>query len=228
MTAPSAPVITFVGIGLMGQPMATNLIKHGFSVCLWNRTLAKAAALASNNARVVAELSQALTEADVVITMLESGPVVDALLYQSEAYTHARAGTLFIDMSSIPPAMAQRHSQLLNKHGCHHLDAPVSGGTVGAAEATLSIMAGGSREAFTQAQPLFDAMGTPHYIGPSGSGQLANWPSLPTRPLSASQSVRCLKRCYWLKPEAPILKQYAKRSAAGLLAAAFWNCMVSA
>ena len=167
------PRIAFIGIGLMGLPMANNLINAGFPLQVWNRTSAKAEALDGDGVSVAVSVIDALADADIIISMLESGPVVDQLLYHSQAYRRAKAGALFIDMSSIPPATARQHAQLLQASGRDHLDAPVSGGTLGAAEASLSIMVGGSRAAFERAAPVLHTLGTPHYIGPSGAGQLA-------------------------------------------------------
>lgn len=167
------PTVAFIGIGLMGLPMAQILITAGYTLQLWNRTRAKAEALAGPGALTADSVEHALTGADVVISMLENGPIVDQVLYQSQAYRSAKPGALFIDMSSIPPATARQHASLLQQAGYHHLDAPVSGGTLGAAEASLAIMVGGERGQFERAQPLFETLGTPHYIGPSGTGQLA-------------------------------------------------------
>ncbi|WP_421862990.1 NAD(P)-dependent oxidoreductase [Motiliproteus sp.] len=172
-TAESLARVAFIGIGLMGLPMATNLLKAGYRPQLWNRTVEKTAPLEALGSEVCDSLEQALSDVDIVITMLETGPVVDQVLYQSGAYRCANAGTLFIDMSSIPPQMARQHAALLAQAGYHYLDAPVSGGTVGAEQATLSIMAGGELHDFDQAKALFQVMGTPHHVGPCGTGQLA-------------------------------------------------------
>lgn len=168
------PNIAFLGIGLMGLPMATNLLNAGYSVTVWNRTTAKAEALEPWGASVAAKPSDAVKGADIVVTMLENGPVVEQVLFDSGAAAACSEGTLVIDMSSIPPEMAKAHAVRLAALGLHYLDAPVSGGTVGAEQATLSIMAGGDQTIFETARPLFNVLGkSATYIGPAGSGQLA-------------------------------------------------------
>lgn len=168
------PNIAFLGIGLMGLPMATNLLNAGFAVTVWNRTASKAEALEPWGATVAANPAAAVANADIVITMLENGPVVEQVLFDNGVANACRADTLVIDMSSIPPEMAKAHAKRLADLGIAYLDAPVSGGTVGAEQATLSIMAGGAPEAFERARPLFNILGkSATYIGPSGSGQLA-------------------------------------------------------
>jgi len=163
--------ICFVGVGLMGQPMVQRLIDHQFSLNLWNRTRAKAAQF-SQYAAIFDDLDAALAQSDVIITMLENGQVVDELLYASARYKKLKPGTLVIDMSSIPPATARQHAQCIQEIECHYLDAPVSGGTVGATEGNLAIMVGGEREAFARAETIFAAFGNATFIGPNGSGQL--------------------------------------------------------
>ncbi|RDE24707.1 NAD(P)-dependent oxidoreductase [Motiliproteus coralliicola] len=165
--------IAFIGIGLMGLPMATNLLQAGYPVLVWNRTAAKTLPLQELGAQVCDSVEHAISDADIVITMLETGPVVDQLLYQTKAFQQANAGTLFVDMSSIAPELARQHAEQLQQCQLHYLDAPVSGGTVGAEQASLSIMAGGSAADFERAKPIFEVLGTPHHVGPCGTGQLA-------------------------------------------------------
>jgi 2-hydroxy-3-oxopropionate reductase len=170
----SKPQIAVLGTGLMGGPMAANLLKAGFAVTAWNRTLAKAEALAPLGAKVAADAAAAAKGADVVITMLENGPVVEAVLFgEGEAASALARGSIVIDMSSIEPSRARDHGARLEKLGIGYLDAPVSGGTGGARDATLAIMAGGSAAEFERATPVFQAMGRPTHVGPAGSGQLA-------------------------------------------------------
>ena len=166
--------IAFLGIGLMGAPMAGNLIAAGHSVVLWNRTRSKAEALAPLGGHVAESAAEAVRGTDLVITMLESGPVVETVLFGPQGAAAAlRPGTLVIDMSSIPPATARDHADRLRARGATHLDAPVSGGTVGAREGTLAIMVGGALQDFTRAQPILERLGRPTLVGPSGSGALA-------------------------------------------------------
>ncbi|MCT8997610.1 NAD(P)-dependent oxidoreductase [Chelativorans intermedius] len=167
------PAIAFLGTGLMGAPMAANLLKAGFPVTVWNRTPQKAAALAPLGARIAASAPQAVGEAAFVITMLSDGAAVGAVLFEGGvAEAMGRQATL-IDMSSIRPAEARDHATRLKALGIGHLDAPVSGGTKGAEAATLAIMAGGEEAVFETARPVLEAMGRPARVGPAGTGQLA-------------------------------------------------------
>lgn len=169
----STSTIAFIGIGLMGHPMATNLLNAGFPVRAWNRTKSKAESLgAYDNLYVADTVAEAIEGADFIITMLETGVIVDEQVYQNNAYQLAKPGAIFIDMSSIPPATAKQHAALVLEQGCGYLDAPVSGGTLGAAQATLAIMAGGRKEDFDNADALFNVLGKATYIGPAGTGQL--------------------------------------------------------
>jgi 2-hydroxy-3-oxopropionate reductase len=164
--------IAFLGIGLMGAPMAERLAAAGRDLVLWNRTRAKAEAIAG--ARVAATPAEAAAQADVLITMLENGPVVEAVLFgQHGAAAALNRGALVIDMSSSPPPLARDHAQRVAARGIGYLDAPVSGGVVGARAGTLAIMAGGSAADFARAKPILDPLGRPNRVGPAGSGQLA-------------------------------------------------------
>lgn len=164
------PTITFLGIGLMGKPMAINLLKAGFAVTAWNRTKSKAEVLRPLGARIVESLEEA-AHADILITMLEAGPQVAALI--DTMLPSILPGTLVIDMSSTQQVEAQLlHAKLAEKN-VHFIDAPVSGGVVGAEAATLAIMAGGALEQFNRAEPVLAAMGRPNHVGPAGCGQLA-------------------------------------------------------
>jgi 3-hydroxyisobutyrate dehydrogenase-like beta-hydroxyacid dehydrogenase len=164
--------IAFVGLGLMGQPMVENLLTAGMALLVWNRSPEKAARF-KGRAEIVTTLSEAIEAADVVISMLESGPVVHDVIFSETSLQSFKPHTLFIDMSSIPPAMAREHAALLAERSCDALDAPVSGGTIGAANASLSIMAGGSKAAFERALPVLSALGKARYMGAAGAGQVA-------------------------------------------------------
>lgn len=164
--------IAFLGIGLMGTPMAERLIAAGRDVVVWNRTRAKAEAIAG--ARVAKTPAEAAAAAEVLIAMLENGPVVEAVLFGAEGAAPALApGSLVIDMGSSPPPLARDHAQRFAARGIGYLDAPVSGGVVGARAGTLAIMAGGAAEDFARAKPIFELLGRPSRVGPPGSGQLA-------------------------------------------------------
>ncbi|MCP5163221.1 MAG: NAD(P)-dependent oxidoreductase [Hahellaceae bacterium] len=164
--------IAFLGIGLMGGPMVENLLNAGFPLTLWNRTRVKAEKYAER-ATIASTPAEAVNNADIIITMLENGPVVEEVLTTGGVVGACKPGAMLIDMSSIPPTSARQHAEQLDKVHCRYLDAPVSGGTVGAAQATLSIMVGGSQADYQLAQPVFAALGKSTYIGPTGSGQLA-------------------------------------------------------
>lgn len=156
--------------------MARRLLAAGFSVTAWNRTRAKAQALESAGALVAESPAQAVAQADIVITMLEHGKVVEEVLFglaADSAVAGLKPGALVIDMSSILPEQAREHARCLALVGAASLDAPVSGGTVGAQAGTLAIMAGGLAEDFERARPVFAALGRPVHVGPAGSGQLA-------------------------------------------------------
>ena len=167
----STSVVAFLGMGLMGRPMAARLATAGFAPRVWNRTAAKAQALAGLGALPCASVAQAVQGAAIVVSMLEAGPAVRATI---EAALPAMApGTLWIDMSST------RHDEALDFHarlaaqGMRFLDAPVSGGEAGAEAGTLVIMAGGSLHDFNEAAPLFAVLGSAQLVGPGGSGQVA-------------------------------------------------------
>jgi len=167
------PRIAFLGIGLMGLPMARNILKAGYPLTVWNRTRAKAEPLAVEGARIAERADDAVRHADVVITMLENGAVVESVLFDVGAAAALQKGALVIDMSSIKPREAQAHAEKLHALGCRHIDAPVSGGTLGAQAATLAIMAGGDEADCLAAEPLLRVLGKPLRVGPHGSGQLA-------------------------------------------------------
>ncbi|WP_336365588.1 NAD(P)-dependent oxidoreductase [Marinobacter sp. C2H3] len=171
-TTTQHPAIAFLGIGLMGAPMTRNLLDAGFPMVLWNRTASKCQPFA-DEATVAATPAAAVAKADIVITMLENGDVVDQVLEGQGVFDALKPGALVIDMSSVQPSLARRHAEWAQAAGAGYIDAPVSGGTVGAAEARLSIMAGGSEADIERAGPVFAALGKCTRIGPVGAGQLA-------------------------------------------------------
>jgi 2-hydroxy-3-oxopropionate reductase len=166
--------LAVLGTGHMGFPMARRLAAAGHEVHAWNRSLDKAAPLAAHGVAVHASLADAVRAADAVVSLLENGPVVASVLFEQGAADAMHAGALFIDMASIKPAEAREHARrLAERGGVHHLDAPVSGGTVGAEAGTLAIMAGGEAADFERAAPVFAALGRATHVGPHGAGQLA-------------------------------------------------------
>ena len=170
-TQPQA--LAFLGIGLMGSRQVRRLLDAGYPVTVWNRTRAKADPLAEHGATVVGSAAEAVRDAHTVIVMLENGGVVADVLFAQGVAEAMRPGATLIDMSSIQPAEAQDHAARLAAHGVRYLDAPVSGGTVGAEQGTLAIMTGGAEEDFARAEPILAVMGRPTRVGPVGAGQYA-------------------------------------------------------
>ena len=165
--------IAVLGIGLMGFPMAKRLCEAGHRVTAWNRSIEKAQRLLNSGAMVASTPAEAVAQADLVICLLENGEVVGNVLFNQGAANAMRPGTLVIDMSSIRPDQARDHAQRLRALGLHHVDAPVSGGTVGAEAGTLAIMAGGDATQVERARPVLEKLGRLTRVGPSGAGQLA-------------------------------------------------------
>lgn len=157
----------------MGAPMARRLAKAGHQVRAWNRTRSKADSLEAVGIETVERPEQAVTESEVVIVMLSSGPVCDELLLGSDGLLNAmQPGATLIVMSSIPVETARRQAKEASKHQIHYLDAPVSGGEQGAIDGTLAIMAGGDAESFKAVEPILLSLGRPVHVGPAGSGEL--------------------------------------------------------
>ena len=165
------PRLAFLGIGLMGKPMATRLVQAGCALTVWNRTRAKADVLATLDAQVAATPSEAVQGADIIISMLESGAIVREVAALCEP--ELRSGSLWIDMSSTRQSEATALHALLAARGVAFVDAPVSGGVAGAEAGSLAIMAGGSAHDFARAEPLLKILGRPTLVGPAGCGQLA-------------------------------------------------------
>lgn len=175
MTVDSDPhpnKIAFLGTGNMGLPMARRLCEAGHALQVWNRTPARAASLAALGATIHEQASAAVRDADIVVSMLENGAVVDDVLFAQGVAAAMKPGSLFLDMASIKPREARDHAARLGALGIAHLDAPVSGGTVGAEQGTLVIMAGGKPADFERALPLLQVFGRATHVGPHGSGQL--------------------------------------------------------
>ena len=165
--------VAVLGLGLMGLPMARRLCQAGLEVHVWNRTAAKAAPLVDLGAIAHASAAQAIAQADLTITMLEDGDVVEAVLLDPHNLAALRRGSLVVDMSSIAPAQARAHAQAMQAVGVRYLDAPVSGGTLGAEQGTLAIMAGGAQSDLDEATQALAHLGRATLVGPHGCGQLA-------------------------------------------------------
>jgi len=165
--------IAVLGIGLMGYPMGRRLCEAGHALHVWNRTLEKARRLESVGATVHATPAAAVQGADLVITMLDHGAVVAQVLFEQGVANAMQPGSLLMDMSSIKPIEARDHAARLSELHVDYLDAPVSGGTIGAEQGTLAIMVGGKAAQFERALPVLGALGRATHVGPTGAGQLA-------------------------------------------------------
>ena len=167
------PSIAFLGTGLMGAPMCQNLLSAGLPLTVWNRSLAKTEPLAKRGAVVADSPQSAVADADAVITMLSDGPAVSAVMFEQGAADCIREGATHVDMSSIGADEAIEHAKRHAERGVRYLDAPVYGGTKGAAAGELAIMAGGDAESFAAMQAVFAPLGQATHVGPNGCGQLA-------------------------------------------------------
>ena len=165
--------IGFLGIGLMGFPMASNLLKSGYQVTAWNRTRSKAERLASQGAKIVDRPADAVDEAQVVCVMLENGSVVEDVLFSNGVAERMSEGTIVIDLSSIAPWMAKEFAERLAASNISYLDAPVSGGPYGAEERSLAVMVGGEEATVDAVSDILAIFGTATHVGPSGTGQIA-------------------------------------------------------
>jgi 2-hydroxy-3-oxopropionate reductase len=168
-------VIGFIGLGNMGKPMAKNLLKAGYTLVVHDLVQAAVDELVKLGAGTANSPKDVAKRSEVVITMLPSSPhVEEVVLGPAGVLEGAKPGSLIIDMSSIAPPVAQKVATKVQEKGIRMLDAPVTGGTVGAANATLTIMVGGNKQDFEEALPLFEALGKKViYVGKSGMGQTA-------------------------------------------------------
>ncbi|HAJ36774.1 MAG TPA: 2-hydroxy-3-oxopropionate reductase [Chloroflexi bacterium] len=165
--------IGFVGLGIMGQGMAANLLGAGFELTVWNRTITRMQDLVAQGAHAGASPADVAARSDIIITCVSDTPDVQAVLLGEQGVIHgARPGALVIDCSTISPQATRELAAALGEKGIHMLDAPVSGGSEGAAKGTLSIMVGGDGDQFARALPIFQAMGkTITHVGGHGAGQ---------------------------------------------------------
>jgi len=165
--------IAFIGLGIMGSPMACHLARAGHTVIAYNRSPQRTVALVGAGGSAAESIEGAVKDADVVATMVPDSPDVQSVLLASNGvFAHAQPGTLVIDFSSIRPDITVELARLGTARGLRVIDAPVSGGEPGAKSATLSIMVGGSSEDFAAAKPILEAVGkTVVHVGPSGAGQ---------------------------------------------------------
>ena len=168
--------VGFIGLGLMGRPMALNLLKAGFRLVVHSRSRGPVDALAAAGAAVAQGPADVARQCGVVITMVPDSPDVEQVLAgPGGVFEGMRPGTILVDMSSISPVAARRLAAAAAGRGATMLDAPVSGGEIGAINGTLSIMVGGDEAALARVRPLFDVMGNPErviHVGASGAGQV--------------------------------------------------------
>lgn len=172
--------VGFIGTGVMGEPMARNLLEAGYAVQAWNRTPEKLEAIVAAGGEACDTPAAAAQGADALICMLSDGPTCDAVLFASNGEEEGKGavdalppGAVLIVMSSIPVETAAEQARRCEARGVGYLDAPVSGGQKGAQEASLAIMVGGAEETFERERDLLSAMGRPVRVGPAGTGQQA-------------------------------------------------------
>ena len=165
--------IGFIGIGLMGFPMAKNLLKFGYNLKAYNRSQDKADRLKEFGAEISVSIKDVVTNSDIIITMLTDDNAVEKVMGSDEFISNIKEGATVIDMSSVNPVLTIKYSKKLKEKKIDYLDAPVSGGTIGAEEATLAIMVGGDEETFKNCYDLLKKMGNPTLVGPVSSGQIS-------------------------------------------------------
>ncbi len=164
--------IGFIGLGIMGTPMATHLLNAGYKVVAYDIVSSRVDALVATGAEAGLSCKDVAERGDIVISMVPDSPDVEKVyLGERGVLEGVGPGRLLVDMSTISPVTTVKVAKAATEKGCRMLDAPVSGGDVGAQNATLSIMVGGEPGAFEQAKPIFELLGTPTYCGPSGTGQ---------------------------------------------------------
>jgi 3-hydroxyisobutyrate dehydrogenase len=165
--------VGFIGLGIMGQGMARNLLKAGFSVAVWNRTSSRMEPLVEAGAKAGQSPADVAAQSDITVICVSDTPDVEAVITGKNGVIEgARSGSLVIDCSTISPIVTQELSKTLAQQGVAMLDAPISGGSEGAAKGTLSIMVGGEANDFERALPVLEAMGQKiTHVGASGAGQ---------------------------------------------------------
>ena len=165
--------ISFIGTGLMGFPMAKNLLQKNLDLKIFSRTLEKAKPLGELGGKIINSLGKTVLDADIIFTMLTDDDAVEKVLGDTEFLNNLKPSSTVIDMSSIKPKIAIKYGKLLKEIKINFLDAPVSGGTIGAEEASLAIMVGGEQKVFDNVFDVMKIMGNPTLVGPIGSGQIS-------------------------------------------------------
>ena len=165
--------ISFIGTGLMGFPMAKNLLKKNLDLKIFSRTLDKSKPLEEFGGKIINSLSEAIIDSDIILTMLTDDDAVEKVLGNSDFLKNLKPSSTVIDMSSIKPKIAIKYGKLLKENNVNFLDAPVSGGTIGAEQGSLAIMVGGDQKTFDNVIDVLKIMGNPTLVGPIGSGQIS-------------------------------------------------------
>ena len=165
--------IGFIGTGLMGFPMAKNILKAGYKVRAFNRSKNKAEPLKDFGAEISNSIRELVKESHVVITMLTNDDAVNEVIGSDEFLNNLKPNSTVIDMSSVKQTTAVNHGKNLKSRKINYLDAPVSGGTIGAEEASLAIMIGGEQIVFESVKDILKSMGNPTLVGPIGCGQVS-------------------------------------------------------
>ena len=171
----SQPTVGLIGLGLMGRPMGHNLLKAGFPLVVWNRTASRADSLIAAGAKLAASPREVAGAADVFITIVSDPPALEEVLWNSvdkSAFAALKKGAIYIDSSTVSPALARKIADASVAAGIRFLDAPVTGGTWGAEKGELVFMIGGDAATLEAAKPVFNAMGKKlFHLGPNGAGQ---------------------------------------------------------
>ena len=157
----------------MGFPMAKNILKSAYNLKAYNRSQDKADRLKEFGAEISTSIKDVVTNSDVIITMLTDDAAVEKVMGSDEFISNIKEGATVIDMSSVNPVITKKYAEILKQKNINYLDAPVSGGTIGAEEASLAIMVGGDEETFKNCYELLKKMGNPTLVGPVSSGQIS-------------------------------------------------------
>jgi len=165
--------IGFIGVGLMGFPMAKNLLKSGYKLKAFNRSQDKAERLKEFGAEISKSIKEVVTNSDIIITILTDDTAVEKVIGSDEFIENIKPNATVIDMSSINPVLSKRCANALKEKNINYLDAPVSGGTLGAEDASLAIMVGGDKKIFKENYDLLKILGNPTLVGPVSSGQIS-------------------------------------------------------
>ncbi len=167
------PSVGLIGLGLMGRPMGANLLKAGYPLTVWNRTPARAAELVKQGAKLAASAREAAAASDVLFTIVSDPPALEEVLWGPHgAMEGLRRGTVYVDSSTVSPALARRIAAASGERGARFLDAPVTGGTWGAEKGELVFMVGGNAATLKEVEPILGAMGKRWFhLGPNGAGQ---------------------------------------------------------